>query len=512
MGVLRFMRLIARLALLAFGALTVVRLALFLGYAAAVVPNTQFQAFHLESKMVHLAWRVQAGERLYPEWRSYPHVCNFFAPLYFILVGWLGRAVNSSLEGLYLIGRSVSFLATLGTSLVVALDVSRRYGRGCAFVAALATLGVAPLFGYGVMVRPDTFADLLGLAGFLAVVRGTGRSSTLLGGVLLILATMTKQTAAIYLVPAALALNQLGRRPEAAALVTFVAGVLLGTVLAVDLLVEPNFGPSLLAEGKTSWSWKSWNWTMYRFVATDPEWLVLLPVGLWLWTRAGRRDPASVWLTLVLVPAFVLSVAKQGSDLNYGLGFRAIGGFAIASLWDVVWSDRGPERPPRAILALASCACLLAVYSVFHSVAQWANADSGRVFLESQAGKTFVRLQARLFRMMTDPSNSVLTDASQLDIRQGARTAFGDPWLFHLLVDAGEIDPERMRQWIEDERYAWIITTKDFRDPAYDDYDFGLPRTLVVPARQHYRFEGSAAGFFLYRPLHSAGQPGGFLP
>jgi hypothetical protein len=509
------MRKAARIALFLFLAMAIARLVLFLGYAVATIPNTALQAFHLESKMVHLAWRVQAGERLYPEWRSFPHVANFFAPLYFVKVGLIGRALGSSLEGLYLTGRLISIGAALATSLLLGLDAGRRYGRGAGWVAAVTSLGVGPLFGYGVMVRPDTLADFLGLAGFLLAVRGRSRASVAGAGVLLVAAALTKQTAGVYLLPAAISLALQGRRREAAALVAGVLGAILGLVGAVMLFVEPNFGPALLAEGRTPWSWKSWRWAGYRLVNIDPQWVVLAPVGLWLWNRGDRRDHPATVLTLVLVPVYLVTSAKMGSDLNYALPFRAVGSLAAAALWDAVWNPRksNPFRPDEwLILAMASVSTLLMYMSVVHALAQSVNAYEGRMFLTTSHGKMFLRLNERIQRLMADPSRAVLTDASQYDIRQGSRTAFGDPWLFHMLVDIGEIDPSRMRQWVETEHYDWIITSKELMDPSYDGYDFGLPKPLVDAARRHYQPSGSFGGLFFYRPHRLAGVAGELMP
>lgn len=505
------MRLAARIALMIVTVMALVRLVLFFWYAIQIIPITFFQAFHLESKMVHLAWRVQSGESLYPEWRRFPHVSNFFAPLYFVLVGRIGRHEGASLEGLYLIGRLVSFAATIGTSMILSLDAGRRYGRGAAILAALMSQGVGPLYGYGVMTRPDTLADLLGLAGFLAVARGRTRAATLSGLALLVLAIFTKQTAAVYALAAAATLAITGRRREAGWLG---AGVLVCVglvVMAVNATLEPRFASSLLAERKTPWSWTSWLWTGYRLVATDPEWIALSVAGLWLWNRPNHRDPAMTVLTLILLPVLVITIAKQGSDLNYALPFRAVTALAAAALWDAVFTE-GRSDGPAAWLALLSVGCLSIGYSDLHSTAHWANAGLTRDVLRMPQGRMLMRLHEQIYKRMADPSTPVLTDSSQFDIRQGRRTAFGDPWLFHLLVDTGEIDPATMRGWVESEYYDWIITTKDLLDPSYDTYDFGLPSGLVTPARQHYEFSGSAGGYYFYRPHRLSGVTGNLLP
>ena len=42
-------------------------------YALFTIPIS-YEIWYLEPKMVHLAWRVQAGVGLYPDWTAYPQL------------------------------------------------------------------------------------------------------------------------------------------------------------------------------------------------------------------------------------------------------------------------------------------------------------------------------------------------------------------------------------------------------------------------------------------------------
>ena len=135
----------ARAARFAFGlvlVLGVARMAGFLVYALCNL-SAEFETFNLEAKMVLLADRVRAGDSLYPAWKHYPHVANFFGPVYFVVVGVVGRALKTDLHGLYLIGGAFSFGSALATSLVLAAYVRRRHGPGAALVGAVLSLGAA---------------------------------------------------------------------------------------------------------------------------------------------------------------------------------------------------------------------------------------------------------------------------------------------------------------------------------------------------------------------------------
>ena len=117
---------------LLFGTLLVVgvvRMAGYFAYAVACLPSP-LEVFHLEAKMVLLAYRVQVGAALYPEWRTYPHVANFFGPVYFVVVGLLGAATDADIPDLFRIGRGVTFASGLVTTLILGLVLGGRYGRG----------------------------------------------------------------------------------------------------------------------------------------------------------------------------------------------------------------------------------------------------------------------------------------------------------------------------------------------------------------------------------------------
>src|SRR5207237_6409274 len=83
------MGLAPRLALGLILLLGAARAVAYLAYAVFAL-RAPFETYHLEAKMVLLAYRAQAGELLYPAWWDYPHVANFFSPLYFVLVGLSG--------------------------------------------------------------------------------------------------------------------------------------------------------------------------------------------------------------------------------------------------------------------------------------------------------------------------------------------------------------------------------------------------------------------------------------
>jgi hypothetical protein len=473
----------------------------FLVYAA-IESRAPLEAYHLEAKMVHLAWRVQHGVRLYPPWRDGPYVANFFGPGYFGLVGLLGHWTDAQLDELFTLGRVVTIGSAMFTASLLGAVAWHRWGRGPGISAAVLSLGAAPMIGFGVMVRPDTLADFLGLSGFLLAI-SRNRLAQAGGALSLGAALLTKQTTALYLGAAALALIVTGR---------WRAGVLLGVAVVLSLtalvggvtwVVEPEFGPSLLAEGKTPWNWDQYVLLLNRSAILCPDLAFSVLMGLGLWTLGPRRDPPLAVLTVVLTLGSLIAAAKRGADLNYFLPLRAIEALAISDLWGVLRQIRG-----RRVWVLAGVSLLglpgMAL-SGYHTYVQMIHADNQRQLVATPFSRDMSRQYKDLVRLARDPNVRLLTDRGLLDIQQEERTLYGDPWLFRMLVESGQIEPRMVRGKIEREEYDWIITTKPLDDPRYVTYDFGLPMPLVEAARRHYLPQGEASGMFVYGPRRELG-------
>ena len=464
------------------------------------------EAYHLEGKMVLLALRAERGLSLYPAWRTYPYVSNFYGPVYFALVGRVGAWMGADIERLFLIGRVVSFASGVLTAAVLGWAVGRRSGRGAGWVAAILSLGAAPMWGFSQMVRPDLLAELLGLVGFLLLVSRTAWVRAA-GVAVLILAALTKQTIILFLLAGVLAWWVRGEWWRG---VRLLVGGLVGLAVVVGgmtLGFEPNLAPSLLGEGKAPWSLYSWHLTVDRIVGQSPDLLLVPVLGLILWCRRGADDAARAWavLSVVLLGSSVVLAAKRGSDLNYLLSLRIAEAFAFGSLWaspraEAGGNAGGARRPGwGGVLALALAALSLvpgAVMTVLRARAE----QSRAAFFASPMGHEVLDFHRALFRMAGDPKVRLLTDSSLLDLYQGDQAVFGDPFLCRYLDEMGQIDTTWLQGQIEARAFDWIITTSELDRPNYDRYDFGLPQSIVPAARRNYVRIDARAGFFLFRP------------
>jgi hypothetical protein len=495
------MGLLARLLLYLLVAAGAVRLVVYLTYAAAILP-TPLEAHNLEAKMVLLAWRAQHGLSLYPAWWDGPYVANFFGPVDFLVVGLLGRLSGADVPGLFLIGRAVSFVSGLLTSLVLAVSIGRRYGRGAGLAGGVISLGTGPMYGFTVMVRPDALAELLGLAGFL-LCGARSRAGRLAGVVLLVLAILTKQTAVIFLLAAALGLALEGERRRALGVLgVSIAGVIV-VIVAVNARLEPHFAWSLVGEAAIPWDGRAWSTLQSKVALASPDLLYLSAVGLGLWLARRPREVRPAALVLVLLVSAVGLSGKVGADLNYYLSLRIAEAMAVGTLWHAVHAP-APPPPGRAwlrsaaltatsalaIVVLGPC-LLIASGQVGYA---WRRAE----YFRGPDGRAVLLAFRSAFAKAQDPRVHLLTDSGLIDVYQGERAAFGDPWLFRKLVETGRIRPGQIATRIDTQYYDLIITTTELNAPGYGVRDFRLPMILVDRARVRYVLTGVRPGLFFY--------------
>lgn len=516
----RVIRWLGMVALLMVALTSLARAILYLIYVYFQV-QTPLDAFHLEAKMVHLAWRAQQGLAMYPDWHDLPNYeSNFFGPLYFLVVGWMGKATGAGLRELYLLGRAVTVASGFVGAGIVGLAARRRYGKGAGAGAALQSLGAGPLAGFGVMSRPDLMADAMGFGGFLLAIGPAGKKRWRLvaGGGLMILAVMTKQTAGVYLLAAGLGLAAAGRTREGASLVAGV-GLVMGLVAGVLAVAwEPRFVVDLLGEAGTPSNLTDWRTLIWRLVVLSPEMVLLCAAGMVVWLRGKSREPALAVGNAVVAIAALGASTKYGADLNYFLGCRCFAAMAMGAIWGRSWDamrrESGAVESGARLLAIVGGVVLLGgsqFWGVRHMVVQ---AEVARAYdgHNRGAGRATLAELKQLEALVADGRYDVLTDDGYLALFERERAPFVDPWLFRMRVESGRLDPKGMVEKLEHSGYDYVITTHDLGQPTYDTYTFGLPREVARAARERYRFAGVLGGLFVYERVGRGSSDGDRLP
>ena len=478
--------------------LSVVRALGYFAYAAASLPSP-LETFHLEAKMVLLAYRAELGESLYPGWGDYPHVTNFYGPAYFEVVGRVGRWAGADIPGLFRIGRAMSFGSGLLTSLIVGAVATRRFGWGSGLAGGLLSLAAAPMFGFSVMVRPDLLAEFLGVAGFF-LASGRNLSSRGLGVLLLVLAVLTKQTAAIFLLAASLGWVFEGGWRRGFWLGLSGSIVLAGIIGAMTWRVEPNFATSLAGDSRTPWDLGTLGGNLKRIFELSPDILYFptLGLGLWISRATGKREGRLAALAALLLATSVGLSAKKGADLNYYLSLRVVEALAIGALW-LAWATSTSRPRSIALGSAAVIGCLTLGPGVYYALQQ-AQVENGKAqFLQGPDGLELRGFYRSICAIAADPKSRLLTDSGLFDLYQGKRAAFGDPFLFRIMTDTGQINPVLIRDRIDSGYYDLIVTTAEVDQPSYRVYEFGLPNSLAERVAARYVRVNYQAGLFLYR-------------
>jgi hypothetical protein len=472
------------------------RLIGFLLYAGLTAVSPM-DAFHLESQMVHLSWRVESRLPLYPDTTHFPYVSNVFAPVYFVAVGAIGRLTDARIDGLFTIGRILTILAWLGTSLSLVAFTWRRLGRSPALAAGVFSIGAMPMYGFGAMVRPDLTAEFLGVLGVLLIgVRSVLARTIALA--LLVLAALTKQTALIYLIAAAAGLVLVSRRREGVGFLVVGLGLVVALVLVLDATVLPNLRASFVVELSTPMNLRHWARLLLRIGTSAPDLLVLPALVVPLWLKGSPEDRRWVSLYVLLAAASIATSAKTGADANYFLGLRAPEALAAGRL--LAWGLEERTGHSAFKLAAFTIAGLAMIPGTWMAAFLAKNAIDSARFYASRQGLALVAGYRELYRIATIPSRSILTDSGPIALRQGTRAAFVDPFLFRLQVMNGRIKPDIVADKLRNDGYDLLILTSDVSSPEYDTYEFGLPPVLASIARERYVFVEKRVDVLLYRP------------
>ena len=287
------------------------------------------------------------------------------------------------------------------------------------------------MIGFSVMVRPDLMAEFLGVLGFFLAI-GEKPSSRVVGGLVLVLAALTKQTMAIFLLAASLAWVFEGAWWRGLRLWLGGTTALVVVVGAVTLFVEPNFAGSLLGDSKTPLNFGTLAQNLKRMCLFAPDLLYFPMIGLifWVSARSGERNPRLAVLASLLLSTSVGLSAKRGADLNYYLGLRVVEALAVGALWRA-WSTSTSQSRSMGLTVAASLGCLALIPGVHHALTQGKIERNKARFLEGPDGLEFRGFYRTLCTMAADPKSRLLTDSGLIDLYQGdaprsaTRSCFG---------------------------------------------------------------------------------------
>ncbi|MBN1345140.1 MAG: hypothetical protein JXQ73_20770 [Phycisphaerae bacterium] len=190
----------------------------------------------------YIARRVQSGGVMYGDWRERPHVAAWYGPALYYPVAVVGRWIGADVHGLFMIGRWISLISTIGTAIVIMGLVLRRGDWPIAAMSGLVFLTAdGILVSFDISFRPDAPACFLTVAG-LALALHSRRRGVLYASVLLFLLSFLYKQSSIAGPPAVILWLWLnGRRRTAGIYGVLCIGLFAGISMLLNGVTDGRY-------------------------------------------------------------------------------------------------------------------------------------------------------------------------------------------------------------------------------------------------------------------------------
>ena len=453
-----------------------------------------------ESAPASLCWKVRAGLPVYTDWRTGPVNLAIYGPVYYGLIGAIGRILDVDRLGLIAVGRWVG-IVSICMALACGWRIASRVTSRAASAAVMFSAGLlSPLtVQFIASTRPDAPAAALSMMALCWAVRGTGWS--LWGAVLMsLIAALTKPTALSAIISIVLLLLWAKRYGHAflAAGGFVVAAVIAGVVM--QAVTGGLFLDHLLVSRLAPMSW-SYVWELAA-VRWEPvavaaiglvSMIVLQRMGAY---RAGSAISTpvrmmSLYFAITLLLA-ILTARRQGSNLNYLLESTLAAGVLFALM--LGGGIRNRAAPWRRLWQVVSYAALF---------------SPALLYMPWQCGVASEALKIARF-------SNVYNDEALQGIRSQDRPLLClDPWLSYVAGVEGyladpvaygsmvavrpEVDPVADRV---SRRHFKVVVTMcplEASDRSIHQDIPRIPPTLARQVAEHYDFAGRLQSWYLYR-------------
>jgi hypothetical protein len=430
---------------------------------------------------------------IYYALKDYPYTVCAYMPI--------GYEVQAILQGVgvpaLLAGRLVS-MAALCCLMWLVWRILLLYSgdQRCAWLGLALCGCTSGLPFWGTVGQVDMLAVTLALGAFYQFSRYwmTGAASLPWASLLIILALFTKQT--VVAAPAAIAIALwLRQRNAAMAFVLVTAGTGLALVLAVDWMLAGRFLANTVYANINPYAWeKVEQHGMFWLIASAQLALITATGVRRLWQ--SHMSPVLVYAGLALL-IFVATAGKIGSDSNYQLEssvlliVTACLTLHVLGFYDLVFTDSKSWVP---LLVMP-----LLVHAVLNLRLEQANL-LGRLAKEMQFQEQTAKLPG-----LVAPSGRILSADSNVLVHL-KRPLEVEPLIYRLLVEAGRIDPERLRADLAAARFSTVVLYHDLEKNANLHAEIPtLTKAQLAAVREQYRKVAfvpgpNAGGLHIYLP------------
>jgi len=291
---------------------------------------------------VYIARRVQQGGKLYGDWRRRPHVPTWYGPALYLPPAYIGRWVHADVPGLYLIGRGISLLATVGVIGLILSVAARKSGGhpifGWMMSAAFVTADEILAF-FDMAFRADAPSSFFTLLGLVAVWM-SNRPGARYGSILIFgLAFLYKQTSVVGPLAVVLWLGFTGRRKDAIRYAAICGAGLLAYLVLMEVCTHGRFSLNSVQALRANTTLRTIPFMLFEVVRPT-----ILPMSLaffvliteWIHRRWDL-------LTIAFAVSVVLTAAstyRDGSSINYYMLPLAIACLLAARRLGGWWRER----------------------------------------------------------------------------------------------------------------------------------------------------------------------------
>jgi len=452
-----------------------------------------------ESVVAAQALMLERSGTLYYDLNHYPYTVAGYMPIFYWLEAgfiWLGAPAFVS-------GRIVTmsaFLVLLTTCWRLAVLYTEN--RMIAWIATLLVACSPLMFLWSVVAQVDILAISFATLAFYHFSRYYVRGELALSRAALfsLLGLFTKQT--MIAVPAAIVLSLilLGDRKKALLFTVVVAGGGGALVLALNGALHGRLLQNTVQANMNPLSgWKLMAQLQYAGMLSGC--LLLIVILSFRRLCSGRSRALCIYAACTAV-LFLVTSGKVGSDTNYQLEMTV----ALA-LCAAVGLHR-LDFLPLYFAGSKRWVTLLLLPLAIHVVNGYRTLPN--LLTSRVAGEQFARAQLEELRPYVQPAGGLVFSSDYSSMVRLRQRLDVEPLIYGLLVRAGAVDPEPVRQDLIRGAFSTVILTEDVSEASQTSFlEFIiLPESQREAIRQHYRLVKHIPGpfqheLFVYQPAGS---------
>lgn len=474
---------------LRIGACVVLGLAL-----AFVAANLGFLLFDLNHKSYGDGPILAMTERLRSEpisraWlREPPYTLSCYGPAFYYVTNALTRL--GGWQHSLVPGRIVALASALLAAALAAIAAGRQTKSvELGLLAALIFMVSAPFSEWVPHARVDMLAIAFAAAAYTAV--GPRTRSIVISAFCIAAGSLAKPTAALAAVPICAHLLVSRRYRDAGIFCALVSALGAAAWGAVEWASNGFFLTAVLSGNRNPMAvWRGY-FFLYQFLCCPFGAVAVLCAGQLLISSPKRFLGSLYSLGFVISLAIsVVTICKQGAELNYFLEPALLGSIAIAVDGLPRLCMPGPRRGLAVIAISAAVLGLPYVREVKH-----------QYLSPTKPPKAYAMVQ----RYLADepPDVQLLADGRMVDmvLSAGRRPWLNDSYLYMLLVDNGTLDATPLLDRLRDGRIKWLFFRKDLSDHVEASTRQGncWPLQVIDALPRYYELVEKKNGLWVYR-------------